>query len=244
MNLTTFDSKDSSLNFFHEKDILKTYNKQKYNFDIILAKLFNIESIELLHKKINSNNEFNADLGKDSESYYHKLFYKEIKNLNSNLRKTWEIFISEEIRSHFPNEKCLIIQKLPNIRIHIPNGVAIKRWHCDSDKDHKHPLGEVNCVMPFTKMYDSNSLWRESVQGKGDFKPFKLKFGEMVYWDGNTCIHGNKINNTDITRISFDFRVFFKDKYEKYISNSNKTFSTTATMGTKFLVGEYYKEIF
>ena len=34
MNLTTFDSKDSSLNFFHEKDILKTYNKQKYNLII------------------------------------------------------------------------------------------------------------------------------------------------------------------------------------------------------------------
>ena len=55
-------------------------------------------------------------------------------------------------------------------------------------------------------------------------KPFKLKFGEMVYWDGNTCIHGNKINNTDITRISFDFRVFFKDKYEKYISTQIKLF--------------------
>ena len=243
MNLTTYSAKDSSLNFLHEKDILKSYNDKTYPFNKILAELFKVESIEQLHKKISSKEDFNADLGKDSESFYHKLFYKEIKNLNSNLRKTWEVFISEEIRNHFPNENTLIIQKLPNIRIHIPNGLAIKRWHCDSDKDHKHPIGEINCVMPFTKMYDTNSLWRESNPSKGDFKPFNLKFGELVYWNGNTCIHGNKINNTEITRISFDFRIFFKDKYEKYISNTNNNFSSTATMGTKFVLGAYYKEL-
>ena len=235
---------DLDVNFFHKQDILKNYTTRIYPFASILEKLFNINSIEYLHQKIDSKDEFNADLGKDSESFYHKLFYKEIKNINSSLRETWEIFINNEIKSHFPYEKTLIIQKLPNIRIHIPNGLAIKRWHCDSDKDHKHPIGELNCVMPFTKMHDTNSLWRESCANKSDFKPFNLNYGEIVYWNGNTCIHGNKVNNTETTRVSFDFRIFFKDKYEKYISNTGSDFYSTATMGTKFLLGEYYKEIF
>ena len=235
---------DPLSNSLNKKDIYKTFNIKNYPFRKILEEIFDLDSLELLHSKIINIDNFNADIGKDSDSNYHKKFYNEIKRVDSNLRKTWELFINNEIRSHFSKEKSLIIQKLPNIRIHIPDGLAIKRWHCDSDVDHKHPLGELNCVMPFTDMYDSNSLWRESSQGKKDFKPFDLRFGELVYWDGNTCIHGNKINQTNITRVSFDFRIFFKDKYEEYISRSNKAFSTTATMGTKFLIGEYYKEIF
>ena len=43
-------------------------------------------------------------------------------------------------------------------------------------------------------MFDTNSIWRESSPEKGDFKPFDLKVGEIIYWNGNTCIHGNKIN--------------------------------------------------
>ena len=137
----------------------------------------------------------------------------------------------------------MIVQKLPNIRIHIPNGIAVKRWHCDSDKDHKHPLGEVNCVLPLTNMYENNSVWRESLPGKGDFKPFNLRAGELIYWNGNTCIHGNKVNNSSKTRISFDFRIFPHKEYDKYISKPFDKKNSTATMGTKFLIGEYYREI-
>ncbi len=235
---------DSSIDSLNEKDILKQYNQEKFPFKEILENLFAIESLELLHNQIKSNKKYNADLGKDSDGKYHKIFYKEIKEIKSDLRTTWELFIKDEIRNHFPNEDSIIVQKLPNIRIHIPNGQAIMRWHCDSDKDHRHPLGEINCIMPFTNMYDSNSVWRESAANKNDFKAFILKFGELVYWNGNTCIHGNKVNDTNITRVSFDFRIFLRKEYNKYVKDSeNKVFST-ATMGTKFIVNEYYKEIF
>ena len=244
MSLPIKNKSNASFNSLHEQDLFKTYNINNYPFAEILEELFNIQSIDLLHNKIRSEEDFKADLGKDSESFYHKLFYQEIKNLKSRLRNTWEFFISTEIRNHFPNEKSLIIQKLPNIRIHIPNGLAIKRWHCDSDKDHKHPLGELNCVMPFTRMFDTNSLWRESSPNKGDFKSFNLNNGDLVYWNGNTCIHGNKVNTTQFTRISFDFRIFLRDKYNNYISRAGNEYSATATMGTKFILGEYYREIF
>ena len=69
---------------------------------------------------------------------------------------------------------------MPNIRIHIPNGKAINRWHCDSDSDPRHPFGEINCVLPLTNMFGTNSFWRESEPNKGDFKPFHLKFGRLL----------------------------------------------------------------
>ena len=125
--------------------------------------------------------------------------------------------MKNEVINHFPSSNSLLVQKLPNIRIHIPNGLAVKRWHCDSDQDHKHPLGEINSVIPLTNMFDTNSIWRESSPEKGDFKPFDLKVGEIIYWNGNTCIHGNKINKSLKTRISFDFRVLPRDKYNEYI---------------------------
>lgn len=227
-----------------KKDDLKTYDTSKYPFSRILKSIYGVNNLDELHNHIETLNNFNADLGKDSESQYHKIFYKEIKKSNSELRNTWELFLANEVINHFPSSNSLLVQKLPNIRIHIPNGLAVKRWHCDSDQDHKHPLGEINSVIPLTNMFDTNSIWRESSPEEGDFKPFDLKVGEIIYWNGNTCIHGNKINKSLKTRISFDFRVLNRDKYNEYVANPYNTQNSTATMGTKFIIGEYYKEIF
>ena len=225
------------------KDDLKVYDTNKYPFSRILKSIYGVNNLDDLHNEIEAINDFNADLGKDSESHYHKIFYKEIKKNDSELRKTWELFLANEVINHFPCKNSIVVQKLPNIRIHIPNGLAVKRWHCDSDQDHKHPLGEVNSVIPLTNMFDTNSIWRESSPGKGDFKPFNLKVGEIIYWNGNTCIHGNKTNLSLKTRISFDFRVFPRDKYNEYIANPYNIQNSTATMGAKFIIGAYYKEI-
>ena len=42
----------------------------------------------------------------------------------------------------------------------------------------------------------------------------------------------------------FDFRIFLREKYDKYISIAQNEYAATATMGTKFILGEYYREIF
>jgi hypothetical protein len=56
-------------------------------------------------------------------------------------------------------------------------------------------------------------------------------------WDGNRCRHGNKKNDTGVTRISFDFRVLPRMHY-----NDEHT-SITSTTGKRFIIGEYYSEI-
>ena len=80
-------------------------------------------------------------------------------------------------------------------------------------------------------------MWIES-------EPFKLDFKQLVggcgdFWinNGNVCMHGNKPNITNNTRISFDFRVIPLSKYD---SNYD---ANTASKSTKFVVGGYYKEL-
>ena len=236
-NLETLNS-----HYKANEDVIIQYNTNKFNFNKVLTNLFNVSSLENIHNEVGRLEGFDGDVGKDSQSNIHHLFYRKIKNEDSILRKLWDCFLSEVVLRNFVNEESYIVQKLPNIRIHIPGSKAINRWHCDSDQDHRHPLGEINCILPLTEMYESNSVWRESKPNLGDFEAFKLSFGDLVLWNGNTCIHGNKVNKTDITRVSFDFRLLSKKNYENMLKNQGNNQITTATMKTKFLIGSYYRE--
>ena len=234
-----------TVNLFNvfSKDKFIKYNTKNYPFSDVLSKLFSVTALEKIHCEVDNLNGFDGDLGRDSQSRIHDLFYKTIKNEDSILRKLWDSFLMEEVLQAFNTKETYIVQKLPNIRIHIPGAKAINRWHCDSDQDHRHPIGEINCILPLTEMYESNSVWRESKPNLGDFRPFELSLGDLVFWNGNTCIHGNKVNTTDITRVSFDFRILSKKNYEHMLRNKRDNEMKTATMGTKFLVGSYYKEL-
>lgn len=233
-----------TLNSHHKanEDAIIQYNTNKFNFNKVLKNLFNVSSLENIHNEVERLEGFDGDVGRDSQSTIHELFYRTIKNEDSILRQLWDRFLSEVVLRNFVNEESYIVQKLPNIRIHIPGSKAINRWHCDSDQDHRHPLGEINCILPLTEMYESNSVWRESKPNFGDFKAFELSFGDLVLWNGNTCIHGNKVNETEITRVSFDFRLLSKKNYEDMLKNQGSNQVATATMKTKFLIGAYYRE--
>ena len=88
-----------------------------------------------------------------------------------------------------------------------------------------------------TKCYDTNSLWVESEPGKGDYKPVIMDNGDLFKFYGNKCRHGNKVNNTNRTRVTFDFRVLPLSKY-KPEKNAH-----SGTRSMKFEVGSYYKEM-
>ena len=208
-----------------------------------LKSLFKVDELSELHNSCSDLSPFlDADLGRDSNSTYHAAFYTTIKDLESPLRRTWDSFLTQFVKPLFPEEDLLIVQALPNIRIHVPGAQAVHRWHCDSDIDHRHPLGEKNFILALTDMYESNSVWRESIPGLGDFSPFELKANDLVVWNGNTCIHGNKVNETGVTRISLNFRMIPRHLYDLSISQSQSPLSSVTT-STKFVIGSYYKTV-
>ena len=68
-----------------------------------------------------------------------------------------------------------------------------------------------------------------------DFKQIELNYGEYHMFNGNQCIHGNKPNKTNLTRISFDFRIM---PIKFYDDNTKKISATTKR---KFQIGVYYE---
>ena len=103
----------------------------------------------------------------------------------------------------------VIYQCPPTLRVHMPGHVPTIKMHCDSEFD-RHESGEINFWIPFTPVWDSNTLWAESSPEEGDFEPFDLSPGQGKRFNGNRCRHFSKANQTEATRVSIDFRVIPK----------------------------------
>lgn len=90
-------------------------------------------------------------------------------------------------------------------------------------------------------MYDTNAIWCESEHLKGDYAPMEASTEEMIMFNGNVLRHGNKVNLTDQTRFSFDFRVL-PEKFTPAAGLFPDKFGTSATSNKKWEDGGYYKK--
>ena len=93
----------------------------------------------------------------------------------------------------------------------------------------------MNFVVCLTEANETSSIWAESSPGKEDYRPLNMKPGEMIQFDGNRCTHGNKVNETGKSRVSFDFRILPYDKYKPDTSKKS------VAIGRSFTLGDYYK---
>jgi len=101
----------------------------------------------------------------------------------------------------------VLYQYPPTTRVVFPNGNRTISMHCDKDYPGHHKA-EINFWLPVTKaVFGNNSLWIESVPMKGDFQPVQLRYGQFLRFDGHDCRHYTVHNDTDICRVSFDFRI-------------------------------------
>ena len=76
----------------------------------------------------------------------------------------------------------------------------------------------------------------ESKEDKKDYKPYTVKYGEILIFDGANLYHGNQKNTSDETRVSVDFRLVDPTKF---IPNS----AGSINMNTKFDIGGYFEKI-
>ena len=127
----------------------------------------------------------------------------------------------------------ILYQRKPTLRVVVPSVKAVGHPHVDYD--YHHQPGEINIWIPVTNVYGTNTLYSESKPGQKDFKPFVCNNGEAVSFWGNQCTHYTVPNETDVTRVSLDFRVIEKKRF-------NTNFVDSRGMETYFRVGEYYKD--
>lgn len=213
--------------------VLKSYTTADYNFNLLVASLFEVEDLTRLHlldlslcvaEQLEQNNE--------AETYFHKTFYSKLKNGWPEIEKTYEDFVSKEVAPFFDED--FLYQQFPTFRVQVPNQTAVSKWHYDSDEDHKHPDWEINFQIALTEMKGTSATWVETVPGLNDFSPMNVGYGQFCIFNGNKCRHGNKRNETDKTRVSFDFRVL-------PISRHDKKTNKKSYYGKKFAEGGYYK---
>jgi hypothetical protein len=214
-----------------------TYDITEYPFKEIISELFECSNLSKIHQEKNFEkliNESVNDTHKFQQSEYHQKFYQ-----NFDLVKPiYENLLLNIIKPLYSGEK-IIYQKIPTFRLHFPNGFSVGMFHKDKElRDYGwHELiKENNYYLPFVDAYDSNTIWYETEEDKGDFIPMNCNYGELIQWDGTNLKHGNKINITNDTRISMDFRITTESCF---INNDKKT----KNKKTNFTLGGYYNII-
>jgi len=216
-----------------------TYNTDKYRFRELVSEVFQVDELEKIHinKPDMVKDEYrDLNIHTENSTDFHDRFYKRLNDNWTELYEAYDNFIRNEIQPNI--DEKFHYQYLPSFRIHLPNEMqAVHTWHSDSDQLHKHPTGEINIWLPLTKCYGTNTMWIESEPFKLDFEPLEGGYGDYWICNANVCMHGNKPNVTNITRMSFDFRVIPLSKYNPDHS------LTSETRSNKFIVGEYYKEL-
>ena len=148
----------------------------------------------------------------------------------------------------FPGEDMLIYQSFPSIRFQFINNITVPP-HYDSDEIGQHPIGERNFLLPITEMVGSKRLFIESSPGAADFKGIDLQYGELLYFNGNTCTHYNEKNTESTIRISLDFRVMTLKDYNSYLNSGKITITNPRDadkkrIPTKMVIGGYYQVTF
>ena len=208
---------------------------QIFNFDIIkfpfreiLSKTIAEQDLSYLHKIHNYDFVSKETEGK---TIWHKLFDD---NIDVFLPIYYDFIRSVIKPIHFPNETRIVVQKLPKLRIHLKNNIAMANWH--RDRDSLHNLKSINFHLPFTDTNEQNCLWCETFEGKEDYTPFLLKYGQYIVFDGINLKHGNNKNTSEFTRVSMDFRIIRGSEF----IDENK-FSLLYKI--PFSIGHYYIEM-
>jgi hypothetical protein len=203
--------------------VILTYDLHRFDFPAEVAKALNVESLEQvpIDENISLRTRFN-----DQDTKYHSAYYRS----SSTVQELYNRFIKEFVSTLFTESFCF--QAVPTFRVHLPNNVAVGEFH--SDGDYNHQVGEINFWLPLTRCWDSNSIWIEREIGSGDYDPISAVPGQIVIFDGVRLRHGNKVNNTRVTRFSFDFRCLPLSLY------TPRDDARSINAGKRLVLGDYF----
>ena len=170
------------------------YDTSKYNFREWASSILGIPVLEKIHER------------PDIQSYTD--IQEQIKVCRSKLEDRFETcqpiyfkFIHQIIAPLYNG--IISYQIPPTFRFHY-SGKGTTSFH--RDRDYGVERTRINGWLPLTRVWGTNSIWIESEEGKDDFAPVELDYGQVLLFDGANLSHGSKVNRTDSTRVSFDFR--------------------------------------
>jgi ectoine hydroxylase-related dioxygenase (phytanoyl-CoA dioxygenase family) len=208
------------------------YDTQKYPFRKIVSEMLEVWKGDTIPLE-NLHTLEHYDLlvrEKDQSTIWHKRYYEKYKE------QFLPIYLElvKELKERFGYDE-LIYQSIPTFRVQLAEGnLGVGEWH--KDRNYNHGTSEVNFWMPFVNTNEQNTIWMESIEDKGDYKPYKVNYGEILVFSGANLLHGNKNNNSNETRVSVDFRLVDP---VKFVPNE----AGSINMKAKFAVGGYFEKL-
>ena len=198
------------------------YDAETYPFSTLVGEHLAVEELSRLHTSYRV-----PVLSRETEQHtdLHRKLYNigtEFHDLYRRFVETWVVpLIGEEV----------VFQAAPNLRFQMPGSKAVNDWH--TDQDHGHDPEEINFWVPLTSVTEHNCVWIESMDGT-DPVPMPCEVGEVLIFDGAGRGHGNKVNTSDRTRVSFEFRVIPNSRY------NDRPDKKSTVMGKQFVLGGYF----
>jgi hypothetical protein len=198
------------------------YRLADYPFPGVVQELFGCASLDRLHEHYPRPVHANGD----QDTPAHALFYREYARISG----LYEQFVREVVAPAYGGEE-LCVQTVPTFRIHYPGALAVREFHRDSD--YNHQVGITNYWLPLTPAFATNSIWLETEPYSEQFRPVDLLPGQVLRFDAVQLKHGNHRNDTEATRVSFDFRVLPMSDYRE-------TGLTSVNRGVRLGLESYY----
>jgi hypothetical protein len=202
------------------------YDTDKFPFRETVERMLETQNLEKLHTEQKYDV---VTREQDQKTHWHRMYYDRFQKDFQDLYRNLVVHLAQKF-----GYSSLVYQKIPTFRVQLVGNLSVGEWH--KDRSYNHGISEVNFWMPFTDAYGSNTVWCESQEDLGDYRPYKVNYGEILVFDGANLTHGNQINTTEDTRVSVDFRLVDP---EKFVENSGKSINGI----TSFTLGGYFEKI-
>mmetsp|Transcript_28652 Transcript_28652/g.44279 ORF Transcript_28652/g.44279 Transcript_28652/m.44279 type:complete len:619 (+) Transcript_28652:61-1917(+) len=191
------------------------YDLETFPLDKVLAKTLGVTDLSKLHLE-RPRNEDKGEMmsplrNRGSRRRFHQMFdsfvVSHVIPLLHSQALSKGIFYTNRHQLHRGKPQTIVYryQAFPSINIVRP-GECSTDPHCDMTQGHS--IGNISFHIPLTATYATNAVYVESRPGREDWHPLSTSAPGLGFqFDGARCLHFNLKNETDITRVSLNFRV-------------------------------------
>jgi hypothetical protein len=171
----------------------------------------------------------------DQATDFHQDIYRNVERRHDDFLKSYREFIHDNVEEIADEE--VVFQRIPTFRVHPPGETAISAgMHKDSDFGHTIPETR-NLWVPLTDAFGTNALHIK--QPHDDIpRSIPVSYQNFLLFNAVDQVHGNVINETEQTRVSFDARIIPKRCFRELAG-------TAINSGLPFKIGDdaYYTEL-
>ena len=191
------------------------YDLETFPLDKVLAETLGVTDLSKLHLE-RPRNEDKGEMmsplrNRGSRRRFHQMFdsfvVSHVIPLLHSQALSKGIFYTNRHQLHRGKPQTIVYryQAFPSINIVRP-GECSTDPHCDMTQGHS--IGNISFHIPLTATYATNAVYVESRPGREDWHPLSTSAPGLGFqFDGARCLHFNLKNETDITRVSLNFRV-------------------------------------